>query len=330
LELWADPHNDGERSCCSAQAVRTARDLAHQMDLPHFTIDLREEFGAGVVQPFLDDHQAGLTPNPCVRCNGHVRIDAMLDLAQRLGGVALATGHYARTVDAGDGALLALAADPAKDQSYMLAALSPASLARLRFPIGELTKPEVRELARQVGLPVATKPDSQDLCFLAGTDRASFLARHGGIRERPGAVVDRRGRVVGRHRGHHGFTVGQRRGLGVAAAEPLYVLEKDAATNTVVIGSRAQLRRSRVLVRGATLHRDGSTVDRVKLRYRSRPFACRLAGDPGAGRHGRLELELVEPVEAAAPGQTACLMAGDLIVGHATIAPMAGQDARPW
>jgi tRNA-specific 2-thiouridylase len=330
LELWADPHNDGERSCCSAQAVRSARELAHQMDLPHFTIDLREEFGAGVVQPFLDDHGAGLTPNPCVRCNGHVRIDAMLDLAQRLGGVALATGHYARTVDAGDGALLALAADPAKDQSYMLAALSPAALARLRFPIGDLTKPEVRELARQAGLPVAAKPDSQDLCFLAGTDRASFLARHGGIRERPGAVVDRRGRVVGRHRGHHGFTVGQRRGLGVAAAEPLYVLEKDAVTNTVVIGPRAQLRRARVLVRGAMLHRDGSTVDRVKLRYRSRPLGCRLAGDPGPGRHGRLELELAEPVEGAAPGQTACLMAGDLIVGHATIAPQrAGQDARP-
>jgi tRNA-specific 2-thiouridylase len=212
----------------------------------------------------------------------------------------------------------------------MLAALRPASLARMSFPLGELTKPEVRRLANAAGLPVAGKPDSQDLCFLAGTDRASFLARHGGIRERPGAVVDRRGRVVGRHRGHHGFTVGQRRGLGVAAAEPLYVLEKDAVTNTVVIGPRAQLRRSRVLVRGVTLHRDGSAVDRVKLRYRSRPFACRLAGDPGAGRHGRLELELVEPVEAAAPGQTACLMAGDLIVGHATIAPMAGQDARPW
>jgi tRNA-uridine 2-sulfurtransferase len=127
--------------------------------------------------------------------------------------------------------------------------------------------------------------------------------------------------VLGRHRGHHGYTVGQRRGLGVAAAEPLYVLEKDAATNTVVIGPRAQLHRSRVVLRGATLHRDGAAVDRVKLRYRSRPLPCRVAGDPGRGRHARLELELSEPVEGAAPGQTACLMAGELIVGHATIAP---------
>jgi tRNA-specific 2-thiouridylase len=323
LELWSDPHNDGEQSCCSAQAVRGARALAHRMGVAHLTIDLREEFRAGVVQPFLDDHVAGLTPNPCVRCNGHVRIDAMLELAARLGAGALATGHYARTVDGGDGcgALLALAADPAKDQSYMLAALAPASLARLRFPLGDLTKPEVRELAREAGLPVAGKPDSQDLCFLAGTDRASFLARHGGIRERPGALVDRRGRALGRHRGHHEYTVGQRRGLGVAAGEPLYVLEKNAATNTVVVGPRAQLRRSRVVVRGATLHRDASTIDRVKLRYRSRPLRCRVAGDAGRGRHPRLELELAEPVEGAAPGQSACLMAGDLIVGHAIISP---------
>jgi tRNA-specific 2-thiouridylase len=203
----------------------------------------------------------------------------------------------------------------------MLAALAPASLGRLRFPLGDLTKPQVRELAHEAGLPVAGRPDSQDLCFLAGTDRASFLARHGGIRERPGALVDRRGQALGRHRGHHEYTVGQRRGLGVAAADPLYVLEKDAATNTVVIGPRAQLRRSRVVVRGATLHRDASTIDRVKLRYRSRPLRCRVAGDPVRGRHPRLELELAEPVEGAAPGQAACLMAGDLIVGHATIAP---------
>ncbi|MEY2514858.1 MAG: tRNA-uridine 2-sulfurtransferase, partial [bacterium] len=193
LELWADPENDGERSCCSAAAVRGARRVAHGLGLAHFTLDLREEFRAGVVEPWLIDHAVGLTPNPCVRCNGHVRLDAMLDVADRLGAATLTTGHYARRT--GDG-LLRLAADPAKDQTYMLAALSRAALARLRFPLGELTKPEVRALARDAGLDVAGKPDSQDLCFLAGTGRASFLARHGGMRRRPGDIVDRTGEVV--------------------------------------------------------------------------------------------------------------------------------------
>jgi tRNA-specific 2-thiouridylase len=320
LELWADPHNDGERSCCSAQAVRGARALAHRMGMAHLTLDLRAEFRAGVVEPFMADHGAGLTPNPCVRCNGHVRLDAMLELAERLGADALATGHYARTVAVDEGVLLSPAHDAAKDQSYMLAAVSPATLARLRFPLGALTKPEVRALAAEGGLPVAAKPDSQDLCFLAGTDRAAFLARHSGMSERMGDIVDRRGRVLGRHRGHHGFTVGQRKGLGLSSPEPLYVLETDAAANRVVVGSRTSLRRSRVPIRGATLHRDGAAVDRVKLRYRSKPLAARLAGPPAAGRHARLELCLTEPVEGAAPGQTACLMSGDVIVGHATIA----------
>ncbi|HEV7462180.1 MAG TPA: tRNA 2-thiouridine(34) synthase MnmA [Solirubrobacteraceae bacterium] len=318
LELWADPANDGERSCCSAQAVRGARALAHRMGIPHLTMDLREEFRAGVVQPYLDDHAAGLTPNPCVRCNGHVRLDAMLELAERLGaGAGLATGHYARVRDG----LLCVAADPAKDQSYMLAATAPATLARLRFPLGELTKPEVRALAADADLPVASKADSQDLCFLAGTDRASFLARHGGQRGRAGEIVRRDGHVLGRHRGHQHYTVGQRRGLGVAAAEPLYVLATDAATNRVTVGPRADLRAGRVVVRAATLYRDGATVDRVKLRYRSHALPARVAGAPAAGEHRRLELELDEPVDGAAPGQTACLMAGDAIVGHATIAP---------
>jgi tRNA-specific 2-thiouridylase len=297
--------------------VRGARALAHRIGIPHLTLDLREEFRAGVVQPFLDDHAAGVTPNPCVRCNGHVRLDAMLELAERLGaGAGLATGHYARVRDG----LLHTAADPAKDQSYMLAATAPATLARLRFPLGELTKPEVRALAAAAALPVASKADSQDLCFLAGTDRASFLARHGGQRGRAGEIVRRDGRVLGRHRGHQHYTVGQRRGLGVAATEPLYVLATDAASNRVTVGTRADLRAERVVVRAATLYRDGAAVDRVKLRYRSRALPARVVGAPAAGAHDRLELDLAEPVDGAAPGQTACLMAGDAIVGHATIA----------
>jgi len=336
LELWADEANDGERSCCSASAVRLARGLAHRMGLPHFTLDLREQFRAGVVEPFLADWRAGLTPNPCIRCNGNVRLDAMLELADRLGAQALATGHYARVVehDHPDGPLLAAAADAWKDQTYMLAALAPESLRRMRFPLGGITKPEARRIATEAELPVASKADSQDLCFLAGTTRAAFLAKHGGIAQQPGEIVDSAGAVLGRHRGHHGFTVGQRRGLGLANSEPLFVLGVDARTNRVTVGTRQELETTRVHVRGARLFRDGARVDRVKLRYRAKPLPARLATDadgrmPAAGAHRALELELAEPVDGAAPGQMACLMAGETIVGWGTITLAPTPAPRP-
>jgi len=321
LELWSDRENDAERSCCSASAVAQARSLAHSMGLAHFTIDLRDEFRAGVVEPFIASFAAGETPNPCVGCNGHVRLDAMLDVADRLGARHLATGHYARIAESGDptGPLLRVAADAAKDQTYMLAALSPESLERMSFPLGELTKPEVREIAAAAGLPVASKADSQDLCFLAGTDRARFLARHGGLGDAAGAIVDGEGNVVGRHEGQHRFTVGQRRGIGIAAGEPLYVIHKDAARNEVVVGPRSALRTTRVAISNARLSRAGARVDRVKLRYRSRPLECRLAGDPQPGRHTALQIELAQAVDGAAPGQLACLMDGELVVGWGTI-----------
>jgi tRNA-uridine 2-sulfurtransferase len=322
LELWADPENDAERSCCSASAVSQARSLAHSIGLSHFTIDLREEFRAGVVEPFIAGYAGGETPNPCVGCNGHVRLDAMIELADRLGCEGLATGHYARVAEPDDaaGPLLRVAADQAKDQTYMLAALSPDSLSRMRFPLGELTKPEVRELASAAGLPVAGKPDSQDLCFLAGTDRARFLARHGAVGERPGAIVDEHGTIVAHHRGQHLFTVGQRRGIGVAHRTPLYVLDKDAERNRVLVGPRSALGCTRVALRGVRLHREGVRVDRAKLRYRSAALPARLAGDPAPGRHAAATIELAQGADGVAPGQLACLMDGELIVGWGTIA----------
>ncbi len=308
LELWRDAENDAEGSCCSASAVRSARSLAHRMGIAHLTVDLRDAFRAGVVQPWLDDHAAGLTPNPCVRCNGRVRLDAMADLASRLGAAALATGHYARVTEDG---LLRSAADPAKDQAYMLAGLSPQTIARMRFPLGELTKDRVRAIAAEHGLPVASKPDSQDLCFLAGTGRARFLERHGGIGDRPGAIVDRRGTELGRHRGAHRFTVGQRRGLEVGGAgEPLYVLATDVDARTVTVGSRAELATSTVALRDLVLHRGAGAVESVKLRYRTPAVACTLEGDT---------LHLAEPFAGAAPGQVAVLLRGDAIVGSGTI-----------
>ncbi|HEX6742585.1 MAG TPA: tRNA 2-thiouridine(34) synthase MnmA [Solirubrobacteraceae bacterium] len=309
LELWRDPDNDAERSCCSASAVGGARAIAHALGLAHFTLDLRAEFRAGVVDPWLAEHAAGLTPNPCVRCNGSVRLDAMLAFADRLGAATLTTGHYARRTPEG---LLRLAADPAKDQAYMLAGLSRATLARLRFPLGELDKAQVRAIAAEHELPVASKPDSQDLCFLAGTGRAAFLARHGDLGERPGDIVDAAGRVMGRHSGAHRFTVGQRRGLEVGgAAEPLYVLRTDAGANTVTVGPRAALATTGVRVRDARLHAPAREVDAVKLRYRAPAVPCTLRGET---------IELARPVDGPAPGQTAVFLRGDAVLGCATIA----------
>jgi len=319
VKLWADQHNDGARSCCSPQAVLGARGLAHSLGLPHFTLDLEERFRSTVVEEFIAGYASGITPNPCVLCNGEVRIDAMLDLARRLGASALATGHYARIADDGEGPLLCAPADSAKDQTYMLSGLHRETLAGMRFPLAGLTKPEVRRLTADAGLPVASKAESQDLCFLAGEGKRSFLARHGGVGERRGEIVDSAGSVLGAHRGHHEFTVGQRRGLGIASSEPLFVLATDARANRVVVGRRDELATDRVRVRDATLHRPSGRVDRVRLRYRSKPIACELA-PVAAGRHDALEISLAEPAFGVAPGQTACLMDGELVVGRATIA----------
>jgi tRNA-uridine 2-sulfurtransferase len=322
VKLWADPETDGAKACCSPEAVLGARGLAHSLGIPHFTLDLEEEFRRRVVGRFIDGYAAGSTPNPCVLCNGEVRIAAMVDLAERLGAGRLVTGHYARIVEDRDGPLLASAADEAKDQSYMLAALPPQLLGRLSFPLTELTKPEVREIAARHGLSVARKAESQDLCFLAGQGKRGFLRRHGGLADSDGAVLDRAGRTVGRHRGHHNFTVGQRRGIGVSAPEPLYVVATDAIANTVTVGSRAELETRRVHVRNAILHREGARVDAVRLRYHSRALPASI-GAAGAGRHDALEVELGEEFVGASPGQTAVLLEGETIVGHGTIAAAA-------
>jgi len=318
VKLWSDPETDGAKACCSPEAVLGARGLAHQLGMPHFTLDLEEDFRRRVVDRFIGGYAEGQTPNPCILCNGEVRLAAMVDLAERVGAERLLTGHYARIVDDADGPLLATAVDQAKDQSYMLAALPPQLLGRLGFPLTDLTKPEVREIAARHQLSVARKAESQDLCFLAGQGKRGFLRRHGGLRERDGAVLDSAGHTIGRHRGHHDFTVGQRRGIGVSAPEALYVLATDAGANTVTVGTRAELEKRSVRVRDAVLHRDGSAVDAVKLRYRSRPLPATVSV-AGRGRHSSLEVELAEPFPGVAPGQTAVLMAGDRIVGHGTI-----------
>ena len=194
VKLWADPDTDGTKACCSPEAVLGARAVTHSLGIPHFTLDLEDQFRERVVGQFVKGYGEGVTPNPCVLCNGEVRIAAMVDLADRLGATHLVTGHYARIVEDGEGSLLAAGHDANKDQSYMLAALPPEVIGRLSFPLAEITKTEVREIAERNSLSVAKKPESQDLCFLAGQNKRDFLERHGGLRERPGRVINRQGR----------------------------------------------------------------------------------------------------------------------------------------
>ena len=318
LKLWADERTDGTQACCSPEAVRGARALSHSLGIPHFTLDLESSFRRRVVDAFVDGYRAGETPNPCVICNGDLRIDAMVALADRLGASHLVTGHYARVVNDGEGPLLAAAADEAKDQTYMLSGLWPATLARLRFPLAAMHKDEVRARAEAAGMAVADKRESQDLCFLAGEGKRSFLTRHGGLADRSGETVSADGEVLGEHAGHHHFTVGQRRGLGVSGGDPLFVLRTDAATNRVVVGRRDELASRTVRLRDARLHRTAERAGSVKLRYHQRAIACRVH-PAGAGDHDEISLELEEPAFGVAPGQTACLLDGDLVIGRATI-----------
>jgi tRNA-specific 2-thiouridylase len=275
------------------------------------TLDLREEFRRAVVAPFVRGYASGTTPNPCIRCNGGFRFAELLAFARRAGAGTLATGHYARIVERDGKLFLARGADPAKDQSYMLASLDPKRLARVSFPLGEQDKDATRAEAERAGLAAAHRPESQEACFLAGDDYRSFLGRQG-LAAAPGAIVDEEGRELGRHDGYWRFTPGQRRGLGVSSPEPLFVLGSRPAANTVVVGSRESLARRTVEARGR-LH---SAVERaeVKLRYRSPAVAASVEPKPRGFR-----LRLDEPAYGVAPGQAAVLYDGDLVVGQGTI-----------
>src|SRR5919204_6375792 len=308
LRLWLDPAGpDAERACCSPEAVLAARATCHALELPHVTLDLREQFRRAVVQPFVRAYARGETPNPCIRCNGGFRFAELLAFAERAGAARLATGHYARIVRHRGRRLLARATDAQKDQSYMLAGLDPQHADRLWFPLGEQTKPETRAEAAAAGLSVATRAESQEACFLAGDDYRSFLERHG-LSAEEGAVVDERGRELGRHRGFWRYTPGQRRGIGVAAAVPLYALRTEPRTNTVVVGPRAALARRTVEARGRLY----VPVERVeaKLRYRSPAVGASVEPVEDGFR-----LHLDEPAYGVAAGQTAVLYEGDAGVG---------------
>jgi tRNA-uridine 2-sulfurtransferase len=312
LRLWLDPAGpDSERACCSPDAVIAARETCHALGVPHVTLDLRDEFRRAVVAPFVRGYERGETPNPCGRCNGSFRFDELLAFTERAGAAKLWTGHYARIVERDGFRLLARAADPQKDQSYMLAPLDPRLLDRIEFPLGEQAKERTRAEAASAGLAVAERRESQEACFLAGDDYRAFLGRQG-VEAADGSVVDEDGNELGRHDGYWRYTPGQRRGLGIAAPQPLYALRTNAATNTVVVGPRAALACSDVVVDGR-LHVPVVRAE-AKLRYRSSALSARVSP-----REGGFRLELDEPAFAVAPGQVVALYDDGAVVGSGVV-----------
>jgi tRNA-uridine 2-sulfurtransferase len=313
LTLWSDPQGGDERSCCSPANVGRARRVAHALGVPHFALDASGAFYRDVVDYFVTEYASGRTPNPCAKCNSRVRLGLLLETACRLGLSNVATGHYARLT--GTPPRLTRGADRSKDQSYVLAEVSPAILEHLIFPLGEMRKPEVRALAARAGLEGHSAPESQEICFVADDDHHRFLRERLG--DLPGDIVDGEGSVLGQHRGTYNFTVGQRRGLHVAVGDPRYVVAIDAARRLVQVGTALECGVTGLEVEGLVWHRRPGGEPGA-LQVRSAGAAIPVASMHDAA--GALTIALEHPAIGVAPGQTAVLYEADQVVVAGTIA----------
>ena len=322
-ELWNEggpPSGSGR--CCSLDDVYDARRVAGQIGIPYYVVNFEREFEQRVVQPFVQEYLAGRTPVPCTLCNNYIKFDRFLEMADAVGARQIATGHYARIrYDEASGRYqLVRPADQTKDQTYFLFGLTQTQLARTLFPLGGMTKPEVRDLARAMDLPVAAKQDSQEICFVPNGDYAAFLEawlkENGGAAPEPGAIVTAGGRNLGAHEGVHHFTVGQRRGLGVATGDPLYVIATRPETRQVVVGGHDELLRqsfSATDVNWISIHGiTGPTRAQVKIRNKHTAAPATLHAGSGPGR---VDVVFDQPQRAVTPGQAAVFYVGDLVLG---------------
>ncbi len=309
-------------ACCAGQDVRDAALVAERLGIPHYVLDYEARFRQAVIEDFADSYRRGETPVPCIRCNERIKFRDLLETARELGASALATGHYARRVPGPDGPELHRARDGARDQSYFLYRTTRAELDFLRFPLGALAKDETRAVAREFALPVAEKPDSQDICFVPQGSYAALVTRLRPEAGEPGDIVDCAGQVLGRHPGIAHFTVGQRKGLGLGAAEPVYVLRIETATRRIVVGPKSALGETRIALAelnwlGPPLAGGGGVPVAAKLRSTQPPVPAMLySGAAAAGTApGEAELVLDAPAGAVAPGQAAVLYDGERVLG---------------
>jgi tRNA-specific 2-thiouridylase len=325
LQLYDHGAATGKKgACCAGQDVRDAARVAERLGIPHYVLDYEARFRTEVIEDFADSYRRGETPVPCIRCNERIKFRDLLATARDLGASALATGHYARRVPAADGPELHRARDVARDQSYFLYRTTRTELDFLRFPLGPLTKAETRALARDFALPVAAKPDSQDICFVPHGSYAALVTRLRPEAGEPGDIVDRSGQVLGHHQGIAYFTVGQRKGLGLSAAEPFYVLRVEAATRRIVVGPKSALGETRIALAelnwlGPPLNAGDGMPVTAKLRSTQMAVPATLysgeaaPGEVGGG--GEAELVLEAPAGAVAPGQAAVLYDGERVLG---------------
>src|ERR1700722_6618864 len=336
MQLWNQrrlpelvPEGGATGRCCSLDDVYDARHVAQHLGIPYYVVNFESGFEEQVVKPFIDDYLAGRTPIPCTLCNNFIKFDQFLDLASGVGASRIATGHYARIGfdDSSGRYQMSRGADHSKDQTYFLFGLKQEQLARTDFPLGGYTKPQVRELARELGLPVAAKPDSQEICFVPNGDYAAFIDayfRERGIapEETHGEIRDTEGRVLGEHAVVHHFTVGQRRGLRVSAGEPLYVIATEPASQRVIVGH------SEDLLRATLTARDMNWVSiapicapiRAQVKIRNKHAAADATVWPIGDNAARIEVRFDEPQRAVTPGQAAVLYNGDLVLGGGWIA----------
>jgi len=314
LRLWSDPASVDRRTACSVEALEHAKSVAATLGIPHLIVDASEAFQAAVVRYFIQEHEGGCTPNPCVKCNSRFRFGLFSDIARREGLAHIATGHYARMI--GDPPGLARGVDPGKDQSYVLAEVAPELLRQCIFPLGGMRKAAVKARAEKAGLAGRVVPESQEICFIPDHDHRRFLKERLG--ERPGALVDGAGRRLGKHSGVYNFTIGQRKRLGIAGAGPLYVIEVIGEGGEVVVGPAAKLAVGSLEI-GDAVHHRAAAGENLTVQWRSSGDAlpARLAGPR--------TILLDRPAMAVSPGQTAVLYDGDMVVLAGTIL-----STRPW
>lgn len=319
MRLYANQAEEPESSCCSLEDVEDARSVAYRLGMPFYVFNFSDDFRVKVMDAFVEAYEHGLTPNPCIECNRHLKFDRFLRRAQELGCAYIVTGHYAQIAEKRGRYLLKKAADAAKDQTYFLYTLTQEQLAHTRFPLGRLTKAEVRAIAEEKGFINAKKHDSQDICFVPDGDYMAFMERYTGRRYTPGDYLDRDGKVVGQHKGAVGYTLGQRKGLGIALGAPVYVCGKDMEKNTVTVGPNEALFHRTLLANDMNWFPFDSLTEPMRVKAKTR---SRMAEQPAAvypEENGAVRVEFDEPQRAITPGQAVVLYDGDTVVGGGTI-----------
>ncbi len=320
LRLWSEPGKEESNRCCTPDSMEQARRVAAKLDIPFYVIDAKEVFRETVVQYFLDGYARGETPNPCLMCNRQIRWTFLLNHALALGADHMATGHYVRRQTTEDGQhQLLRAVDHSKDQSYVLHVLTQAKLRHALFPVGDYPKPEIRAIAESFGLSTASRKDSQDLCFLAGDDYRNFLQRNAVEMFKPGDIMTRQGNVIGQHNGLVNYTIGQRKGLGIASPVPLYVITKESANNTLVVGVQEELGFTELTARDVNWL-SGETPGepfhaQVKIRYTAKEVEAWVSPLEG----GHVQVQFDEPVRDVTAGQAAVFYQGDVMFGGGII-----------